>query len=96
LRNIADSGWAIKEWGFGAKVALNAVAMQFSLSAMFLKGSRRNLADSSQNFQLFPGRTRTRLPAGGPIGLYDIRALVADNMAPNLDSTFPTGREWRC
>ena len=30
------------------------------------------------------------LPAG-PVGLYDIRALVADNMAPNLDSTFPDG-----
>jgi hypothetical protein len=91
ISDYTDSGWNIKEWGFGAKVALSAIAMQFSLSAMFLKGTRRNLSDATQDFSYFLAALELGFLPAGPIGLYDIRALVADNMAPNLDSTFPDG-----
>lgn len=91
ISDYTDSGWAIKEWGFGAKVALNAVAMTFSLSAMFLKGNRHNLADATQDFSYFLAALELGFLPAGPVGLYDIRALVANNMAPNLDSTFPDG-----
>ncbi|HKF61559.1 MAG TPA: hypothetical protein VKB42_09390 [Dongiaceae bacterium] len=91
ISDYTASGWAIKEWGFGAKVALSAIAMQFSLSAMFLKGSRRNLSDASQDFSYFLAALELGFLPAGPIGLYDIRALVADNMEPSLDSTFPDG-----
>lgn len=91
ISDYTDSGWAIKEWGFGAKVALSAIAMRFSLAAMFLEGSRRNLSDETQDFKYFLAALDLGFLPAGPIGLYDIRALVADNMAPNLDSTFPDG-----
>jgi hypothetical protein len=91
ISDYKDSGWDIKEWGFGAKVALSAIAMQFSLAAMFLKGTRKNLSDATQDFSYFLAALELGFLPAGPIGLYDIRALVADNMAPNLDSTFPDG-----
>lgn len=91
ISDYTDSGWAIKEWGFGVKVALSVIAMQFSLAAMFLKGSRRNVSDPTQEFGYFLAALELGFLPAGPIGLYDIRALVADNMAPNLDSTFPDG-----
>ncbi len=90
ISDYTDIGWAIKEWGFGVKVALDAVAMKFSLSAEFIKGSRRNLSTSQQFDYFLAAMSLGFLPAG-PIGLYDLRALVADNMAPNLDATFPDG-----
>ena len=65
--------------------------MQFSLAAMFIKGSRHNLSDPTQDFGYFLAALELGFLPAGPIGLYDIRALVADNMAPNLDSTFPDG-----
>jgi len=40
---------------------------------MFLKGSRRNLADSSQNFSFFLAALELGFLPAGPIGLYDIR-----------------------
>jgi hypothetical protein len=91
ISDLVDTGWAVKEWGFGVKVALNLAAMQFSLAAMFVKGSRRNIADPSQEFDYFLAALELGFLPAGPIGLYDIRALVAYNMAPNLDSTFPDG-----
>jgi hypothetical protein len=91
ISDFTDSGWAVKEWGFGAKVALDALAMKFSLSAMFVKGNRRLIADASQSFGYFLAALELGFLPAGPIGLYDIRVLVADNMAPNLDSTFPDG-----
>ena len=91
ISDYTDSGWAIKEFGFGAKVALKAVAMNFSLAAMFIKGSRQNLSDATQDFSYFLASLELGFLPAGPIGLYDIRALVADNMSPNLDSTFPDG-----
>ena len=91
ITDATDNGWAIREWGFGVKVELNAMAMEFSLKAMFLKGSRQNLADPSQNFSYFLAALELGYLPAGPVGLYDIRALIADNMAPNLDSTFPDG-----
>jgi hypothetical protein len=91
ISDFTDSGWAIKEWGFGVKVALNALAMNFSLAAEFIKGNRRNIADPTQGFDYFLAALSLGFLPAGPIGLYDISALVADNMAPNLDSTFPDG-----
>jgi hypothetical protein len=90
ISDYTDSGWAIKEWGFGAKVALKAIAMTFSLSAEFVKGNQRNLTTSEQFDYFLAAMSLGFLPAG-PVGLYDLRALVADNMAPNLDATFPDG-----
>jgi hypothetical protein len=91
ISDFVDSGWAVKEWGFGVKLALNLMAMNFSLAAMFVKGSRRNVADPSQEFDYFLAALELGFLPAGPVGLYDIRALVAYNMAPNLDSTFPDG-----
>lgn len=91
ISDYTDSGWAIKEWGFGVKLKLNAMAMEFSLSAEFIKGNRTNLNDPTQRFGYFLAALELGFLPAGPIGLYDIRALVADNMAPNLDSTFPDG-----
>jgi hypothetical protein len=91
ISDYSDSGWAIKEWGFGVKVVLNAVAMTFSLSAEFIKGNRKNLSDSTQQFDYFLAALSLGFLPAGPVALYDIRALVADNMAPNLDATFPDG-----
>jgi hypothetical protein len=91
ISDYSDSGWAIKEWGFGVKVVLNAIAMTFSLSAEFIKGHRRNLSDSTQQFDYFLAAMSLGFLPAGPIGLYNLRALVADNMAPNLGSTFPDG-----
>jgi hypothetical protein len=91
ISDYSDSGWAIEEWGFGVKVALSAVAMTFSVAAEFIKGDRKNLTDSTQRFDYFLAAASLGFVPAGPIGLYDIRALVADNMAPNLDATFPDG-----
>ena len=87
-----DEGeWKVREWGFGAKVELNALAMKFSLSAEFFKGSRRRISNSDVAFDYFLAALDVGFLPAGPIGLYDIRALVADNLAPNLDATFPDG-----
>jgi hypothetical protein len=91
ISDFTADGWAIKEWGFGVKVALKLMAMEFSLAAEFIKGKRTNLSDASQDFSYFLAALELGFLPAGPIGLYDIRALVADNMAPNLDATFPDG-----
>jgi hypothetical protein len=91
ISDFTADGWAIKEWGFGVKVALDLMAMKFSLAAEFIKGKRTNLSDASQDFDYFLAALELGFLPAGPIGLYDIRALVADNMAPNLDATFPDG-----
>ena len=91
ISDFSDGGWAIKEWGFGVKLELNATAMKFSLSAEFIKGNRTNLANTSERFDYFLAALELGFLPAGPVGLYDLRALVANNMAPNLDSTFPDG-----
>ena len=91
ISDFVDSGWAVKEWGFGVKVALDLLASKFSLAATFVKGSRHSIADPSQHFSYFLAALKLGWLPAGPIGLYDISALVADNMAPNLDATFPDG-----
>lgn len=91
ISDYTDSGWDVKEWGFGVKVSLGAIGMTWSLSAEFVKGVRRSLPDGTQHFDYFLAAAELSYLPAGPIGLYDIRALVADNMAPNLDSTFPDG-----
>lgn len=91
ISDFTADNWAVKEMGFGVKVALKLVAMNFSLSALFIKGSRRNLSDPSQDFSYFLAALELGFLPAGPIGLYDIRALVANNMAPNLDSAFSDG-----
>ena len=83
----------IKEWGFGVKVELDALGMT---SSRWPRSSSRAVAQNlprchaSNSATSSPRSSLGFLPAG-PFGLYDIRALVADNMAPNLDSTFPDG-----
>jgi hypothetical protein len=91
ISDFTAGEWAIKEWGFGVKVKLQLIAMEFDLSAMFLKGTQRKLADPSQEFSYFLAALELGYLPAGPIALYTIRALVADNMAPNLDSAFPDG-----
>ena len=70
---------------------LHALAKTFRWRASSSRGIA-NAARSPAAVRLFPRRASISsfLPAGA-VGLYDIRALVADNMAPNLDSTFPDG-----
>ncbi|HEX8107719.1 MAG TPA: hypothetical protein VF516_08310, partial [Kofleriaceae bacterium] len=91
ISDFTADRWAIKEWGFGVKVAFSAVAMTFSIAAQFIKGSRRNLDDPTQDFDYFLAALSLGFLPAGPIGLYNIRALVAYNFAPNLDSEFPDG-----
>ena len=91
ISDYTDSGWAIKEWGFGVKIALSLVAMTFSIAAEFIKGNRRNLANPTTQYDYFLAALTLGFLPAGPVGLYDIRALVANNMAPNLDATFPNG-----
>ncbi len=91
ISNYVDSGWTINEWGFGVSVSLALGIGTFQLSAEFVKGNRRNIATPSQQFDYFLAALSLGYLPAGPVALYDIRALVADNMAPNLDSTFPDG-----
>ncbi len=91
ISNYTDSGWTINEWGFGVSVSLPLGVQTFQLSAEFVKGSRQNIATPSQQFDYFLAALKLSFLPCGPFALYDIRALVADNMAPNLDSTFPDG-----
>jgi hypothetical protein len=92
ISDYTDSGWAIREWGFGAKIALHALAKDFSLACEFIKGHRQTLPDAPlQQFDYFLAAFDLSFLPAGAVGLYDIRAIVADNMAPNLDSTFPNG-----
>lgn len=90
ISDFEADGWAIKEWGFGVKIQLDLLAMKFLLAAEFIKGSRRNIASGDEFDYFLASLLLGYLPAG-PIGLYDIRALVANNMAPNLDGQFPDG-----
>ena len=91
ISDFVDTGWHVNEWGFGVSVDLKLGIGEFKLSAEFVKGNRENLSDATQHFGYFlAALTLGYLPAG-PFAMYDIRALVADNMAPNLDSTFPDG-----
>jgi hypothetical protein len=93
ISDFTADGWAVKEWGFGVKVVLNALAMTFSLSAEFIKGKRTNLADESQDFDYFLAALELGYLPAGPIGLYDIRALVADRISMPRSRT---ARAWRC
>ncbi|MGA9732716.1 MAG: hypothetical protein WBQ83_18700, partial [Candidatus Acidiferrales bacterium] len=91
ISDYTDSGWAVDEWGFGVSVSLALGFGTFQLAAEFVKGSRKNIATPSQQFGYFLAALSVGYIPAGPFGLYDVRALVADNMAPNLDSTFPDG-----
>ncbi|HEY5341146.1 MAG TPA: hypothetical protein VIK27_08990 [Candidatus Aquilonibacter sp.] len=91
ISDFVDTGWHVNEWGFGVSVSLQLGFGTFGLSAEFVKGSRENLSDLSQHFGYFLAALSLSYMPAGPFALYDIRALVADNMAPNLDSTFPDG-----
>ncbi len=90
ISDFTDSGWAIKEWGFGVKVALKLTAMTLNLAAEFIRGSRRHLTTGDAFDYFLAGFELSTLPAG-PYTLYDLRALLADNMAPNLESEYPDG-----
>ena len=90
ISDFEADGWAIKEWGFGVKIQFDLLATKFLLAAQFIKGSRRNLASGDEFDYFLASLLLGWLPAGA-IGLYDIRALVANNMAPNLDGQFPDG-----
>src|SRR5207253_1490222 len=81
ISDYTDSGWAIKEWGFGVKIALSLVAMTFSIAAEFIKGNRKNLANPTTQYDYFLAALTLGFLPAGPVGLYDIRALVANNMA---------------
>jgi hypothetical protein len=91
ISDYTDSGWAVDEWGFGVSVSIGLPIVKFQISAEFVKGSRRNLSVPGQQFGYFLAALSLSYLPAGPFALYDIRALVADNMAPNLDSTFPDG-----
>ncbi|MEA2666567.1 MAG: hypothetical protein QOI11_3511, partial [Candidatus Eremiobacteraeota bacterium] len=91
ISDYVDTGWAVKEWGFGVKVKFDAIAMTFSIAAEFIKGHRKQLDAPHDEYDYFLAALSLGFLPAGPIGLYDIRALVANNMAPNLDSTFPEG-----
>src|SRR5262249_30082256 len=79
ISDFTTDGWAIKEWGFGVKVQLSAVAMTFLLAAEFIKGSRREIANPSNEFSYFLASLELGFLPAGPLGLYDIRALFANN-----------------
>lgn len=91
ISDYVDTGWHVSEWGFGVSVQLNLQLATFSLSAEFVKGDRENVTDPTQHFAYFLAALSLGYLPAGPFALYDIRALVADNMAPNLDATFPDG-----
>lgn len=91
ISDYTDSGFEIKEWGFGIKIGLGALGMNWSFAGEFVKGLQRSIADSTQKFDFTLAAARLSYLPAGPIGLYNIRALFADNMAPNLDSAFPDG-----
>src|SRR5262249_2805919 len=84
VSDFQADGWAVKEWGFGVKVQFDMLAMQFLVAAQFIKGSRRSLTDPTNEFDYFLASLLLGWLPAGPVGLYDIRALVANNLAPNL------------
>jgi hypothetical protein len=84
-------GFAIDEWGFGVRVQFSATAMTFNLAAEFIKGSRRLIANPANAFDYFLASLELSYLPAGPYALYDLRLLLAENMAPNLDSQLPDG-----
>ena len=91
ISDYVDTGWHVKEWGFGVSVNLKLGFGTFGLAAEFVKGNRQEISDASQQFDYWLAALKLSYMPAGPFALYDIRAIVADNMAPNLDSTFPDG-----
>ncbi|HEX3532049.1 MAG TPA: hypothetical protein VH988_33740, partial [Thermoanaerobaculia bacterium] len=92
IRDDQDAEWAVHEWGFGVKVQFNATGMTFLVAAELVKGTRQQIADPTNKFDYFLASLLLGYLPAGPYSLYDIRLLLAENMAPNLTDEFHDGQ----
>lgn len=90
VTDTVESGWAIKEWGIGVKIAFKAGVADYEIGAYFIKGSRREVA-TGHEFDYFLASAELNYLPVAEFALFDMQLLFAKNMEPKLGATYPDG-----